>query len=101
MIKKDSRPIKRWCKGVIYEEGATIPKQLYFNLLKYSVHHLFSGGRVVLSYKYMFYPLLEDYDGQGYRVIVNNVYVGKRKCKDANLRRLLRQSKIDKHSIPL
>ncbi len=101
MIKKIDRPIKQITQQARLQPNIAPPQYIFWKLLRRLAPYIQSRGRVILSYKYMGYDTLEDYDSKGYRVIVDTIYVGKRRCKDATLRHLLRQTKMARGLIHL
>jgi hypothetical protein len=94
MIKKNERPVKRLWKSVIFEEKLSdfmSTRLLGIKLLRECVSSALSAGRICLDYKFTHHQCIEFYGGVGYRVVVGTIYVGRRKCLDAKLRRTLRR----------
>ena len=91
MIRKDQRPVKRIYKQAIL--NPSVDNRLAgFRMLRYIVRKATSTGRIPLSVEYIFFPYIDKYEGEGHRVVVDTIYLGKRKCLDHKLRRLFRKA---------
>ncbi len=92
MIKKNSRPVRTATQSLLTESNITHQSLISFRLLR-SIHKMVHRkGFVILSTHHFYDPQLEEYDNGRYQTLVDTIYVGKRKCKDACLRRRLREN---------
>ena len=88
MIRKDSRPIGRIGREVHEFTPQSSPR---FRMLRELVKFALGRGRVVLSQSYRKFSDLETMPGIKHRITCDVVYVGKRKCRDTQFRRILRK----------
>ena len=91
MILKNQRPIRRIARTVVIVYP-TSPRELTIGLLRGLARYAQDRGRIMLSWRGVVYDMMENYDDTRYRVSVDTVYVGRRKCRSGELKRLFRKN---------